>query len=359
MYDIDFFKNSNHLKNKITNHKLTESDCGDIIAELDQQRSQKPKIYNIETTNYCNMKCVMCPRTMYMTRKNIWINDLMFEKLTDNIQKYSDKDLNQFFDWVEKDYKQPMTEMSENGFYFSIVSNHLVLHGFGEPFLDKNLIKRIETCTAKNIPTYFSCTPATMTLEKAEKAMMAGLGVLKFSLDALDEKKIKKIRGKRANFEESIEKILHLLEFKKKNNLKTILVPCMIDLSMDSTDTKMHKEFLEFWKDKEVFSYIKSQDNRWLYENNKELKSKSHYSKQYCEYPWLSLSVMADGNVVPCTQISNNELVLGNINESSLEEIWNGKKYKELREMHVTGKFPKNHKCNNHCDMKKLYQYLK
>ena len=117
--------------------------------------------------------------------------------------------------------------------------------------------------------------------------------------------------------------------------------------------------FLEFWKDKEVFSYIKSQDNRWLYENDKDLKSKSHYSKQYCEYPWLSLSVMADGNVVPCTQISNSELVLGNINESSLEEIWNGKKYKELREMHVTGKFPKNHKCNNHCDMKKLYQYLK
>ena len=115
-----------------------------------------------------------------MLFKNCIELNSLFEKLTDNIQKYSDKDLNNFFDWVESDYKQSMTEMSENGFYFSIVSNHLVLHGFGEPFLDKNLIKRIETCTAKNIPTYFSCTPATMTLEKAEKAMMAGLGVLKF-----------------------------------------------------------------------------------------------------------------------------------------------------------------------------------
>ena len=34
-----------------------------------------------------------------------------------------------------------------------------------------------------------------------------------------------------------------------------------------------------------------------------------------------SLTVMADGNVVPCTQISNNEIVLGNINENSLEEF--------------------------------------
>ena len=359
MYDINFFEKSNNLKKKITGNLLNENDCKDIIAELDTQRSKKPKIYNIETTNYCNMKCVMCPRTIYMTRKNIWINDDMFEKLTDNIKKYSDKDLNHFFDWIENDYKQSIKEVSENGFYFSVVSNHLVLHGFGEPFLDKNLIKRINTCTKKNIPTYFSCTPATMTLEKAEKAMLAGLGVLKFSLDALDEKKIQKIRGKRANFKESIDKIMHLIEFKEKNNLKTLLVPCMIDLSMEDTDVEMHKEFLSFWKNKDVFAYIKSQDNRWLYENNKELKSKSHYSKQYCEYPWLSLSVMADGNVVPCTQISNSELVLGNINESTLEEIWNGKKYKELREMHVTGNFPKEHKCNNHCDMKKLYQYLK
>ena len=88
------------------------------------------------------------------------------------------------------------------------------------------------------------------------------------------------------------------------------------------------------------------------------LKNKSHYSKQYCEFPWLSVSIMADGNVVPCTQISNHELVLGNINKNTLEEIWNGKKYQELRRMHISGKFPKGHKCNEKCDMKKIYQYL-
>ena len=50
---------------------------------------------------------------------------------------------------------------------------------------------------------------------------------------------------------------------------------------------------------------------------------------------------MADGNVVPCTQISNNELVLGNVNNNTLEEIWNSKEYEEFRKMHVTGNFPK------------------
>ena len=33
-------------------------------------------------------------------------------------------------------------EISENGFYFSVVSRCLILHGYGEPFLDKYLIKK-------------------------------------------------------------------------------------------------------------------------------------------------------------------------------------------------------------------------
>ena len=40
-------------------------------------------------------------------------------------------------------------EISENGFYFSVVSKCLVLHGYGEPFLDKYLIKRLKLCNEK------------------------------------------------------------------------------------------------------------------------------------------------------------------------------------------------------------------
>ena len=358
MYDIDFFKNTDNLKNKITKGFPKSSDCDNIDIELETLRKKFPYIYNIETTNYCNMKCVMCPRTQFMTRKNIWIDDKLFEKIISNVKTHDQKSLEYFWHWVENDFDQKVSEVSENGFYFSVISRHLVLHGFGEPFLDKKLIQRIELCKKKKIPTYFSCTPATMTVEKAEKAMEAGLGVLKFSLDAMDEKKIKKIRGKKADFADSIEKILKVIDIKKKKNFKTLLVPCMIDLAAGPNDTDMHKRFLEFWSDKEVFAYVKCQDNRWLYENDKDLKSTSHYSKQYCEFPWLSVSIMADGNVVPCTQISNHELVLGNINHNTLEEIWNGKKYQELRRMHISGKFPKGHKCNEKCDMKKIYQYL-
>lgn len=359
MYDINFFKKSYPLKKNITEGRLSYEEKQNIEKELEKLRSKDPTIFNIETTNYCNMKCVFCARTIYMERKNIWIDDELFEKMLDHVVVHDQKNLNDFWSWLKNDANFDPDDVSENGFYFSVVSRCLILHGYGEPFLDKYLIKRLNSCKKRGIPTYFSCTPATMTIEKAEKAMEAGLTVLKFSLDAMDEEKIKSIRGKRATYNESIEKIHKLLEIKKKRGFKTILVPCMIAINNDEQDKKMHQNFMDFWKDKDVFAYVKSQDNRWLFEQEKKLENNSHYAKQYCEYPWTSSTIMAEGNVVPCTQISNNEIVLGNVNKNSLKEIWNGKNYQDLRKMHVTGNFPKGHKCLEKCDQVKLFEYLK
>ena len=119
MYDINFFRNSNNLKSKITQSSLSANDSGDIVAELEILRSKKPYIYNIETTNYCNMKCVMCPRTQFMTRKNIWIDDDLFDKMTDKVKIHDQKSLEEFWTWLESGYKQSVSEVSENGFYFS------------------------------------------------------------------------------------------------------------------------------------------------------------------------------------------------------------------------------------------------
>lgn len=359
MYDINFFKESFKLKKKIVSKVLTFNDLKSIESELELLRNKKPTIFNIETTNYCNMKCVMCPRTIYMERKNIWIDDDLFDQMLNSIKTHSQNDLDTFWKWLKDEANFDHSEVSENGFYFNIVSKCLILHGYGEPFLDKYLIKRLLACKKRNIPTYFSCTPATMTVEKAELAMEAGLSVLKFSLDAMDDEEIKKIRGNRADYSESIQKINKIIDIKKQRGFETLLVPCMIALGNTEEDKKKHQRFLNFWKEKDVFAYIKSQDNRWHFENDKDLSNQSHYAKQYCEYPWTSTTVMAEGNVVPCTQISNNEIVLGNVKNKSLEDIWNGQEYQEFRKMHISGNFPKGHKCLEKCDQVKLFEYLK
>jgi hypothetical protein len=59
----------------------------------------------------------------------------------------------------------------------------------------------------------------------------------------------------------------------------------MIALSDAQENREMHNQFMGLWKRKDVFAYIKSQDNRWLYEEDEEMENRSHYGAQYYEYP--------------------------------------------------------------------------
>ena len=82
--------------------------------------------------------------------KNIWINDELFEKMLDHVVVHDQKkNLNDFWNWLKDDANFDPNDVSENGFYFSVVSRCLILHGYGEPFLDKFLIKRLNSCKKK------------------------------------------------------------------------------------------------------------------------------------------------------------------------------------------------------------------
>lgn len=359
MYDIEFFQQAHGVKEDIVSGKLGAKDAEYIIKSFDDIRARKPFVFNIETTNYCNMTCVMCPRTSLMTRKNIWIDDDIFMKALAEVRSQPAEKFEAFLDFVKSKYHLSNDSRDENAFYFRVVSRCLILHGYGEPLLDKNIVARVRACTERGIPTYFSCVPANITVERAEELMQAGLTVLKFSMDGLDDELQKQVRGPRNNFEKSYRTILDVLKLKAERNYPTQIVPTMIALSDDPEARDMHEKFRALWERYDVFAYVKSQDNRWYYEGDPAIQNRSHYHQQYCEYPWTSLTVMADGSVVPCTQDYDTELRLGNIHENSLEDIWNGEEYRRLREWHVNGSFPKGHKCSERCDQKKLCGYLK
>jgi len=67
MFDINFYMKAFALSQQMLAGKKFESEY--IIEQFEQFRSKDPVVYNIETTNACNMKCQMCPRTTRMTRK--------------------------------------------------------------------------------------------------------------------------------------------------------------------------------------------------------------------------------------------------------------------------------------------------
>ena len=83
MFDIDFYMKVNDIRKKIYNGERFEKNY--LLDKFEEYRSKKPIIYNIETTNACNMKCKMCPRTTMMTRKVKTMGKDTFIHLIDQI----------------------------------------------------------------------------------------------------------------------------------------------------------------------------------------------------------------------------------------------------------------------------------
>lgn len=358
MYDINFLHKTNTIKKDLMNGDLTSKDIISLEKQFENLRSKNPHVFNIETTNHCNMTCLMCPRTSLMTRQVSWIDDETFENVLDQMTPHNQDNLEEFWDHIKTEYGITFDEHSENAFYFYVVSRCVILHGYGEPLVDKNIVNRVQACTDRNIPTYFSCVPANLSVERAESVMKAGLTVMKLSIDALDDVNAKRIRGRYNNFDKAYQTVLDVIKMKEEKGYKTLIVPTMIELNSGEDNKEMQQQFIDMWKGLDVFAYVKSQDNRWYYEEDEELENKSHYAQQYCEYPWSSMTVMANGDVVPCTQDYDCEMKLGNVKDQSLDEIWNGEKYNLLREWHLKGNFPKNFKCVGRCDQTKLYQVI-
>jgi len=358
MYDIRFFKDCENLKKKIVSGAINLSK-EEVFEEFERLRSKRPLVFNVETTNICNMRCQMCPRTTLMSRELEHMRPELFEKIIKQVTPYEQADLNNFWNHIVDTYDISPSERSENAFYFYTISQSVILHGYGEPLLDPHLLDRIKICAKYKVPTYFSCVPANINVEKIAELMKAGAGVIKFSMDALDDESAREIRGKQNNFTEAYDKICKLIEVKQKNpSIKTKIVVTMIALSETKEAKKLHEDFMKLWADKPVYAYVKSQDNRWYYEDDQEMECKSHYEQQYCEFPFTSLSIMVDGSVVPCTQDYDTEMSFGNANEQSLDKIWNSEAYKKFRWGHISGEFDTDVKCVNRCDQKLVIDRL-
>jgi len=64
-------------------------------------------------------------------------------------------------------------------------------------------------------------------------------------------------------------------------------------------------------------------------ENQTDCKQDMHSNPELpCQLPWTSVSINEQGDVMPCCATS---VVMGNLNDKSFQEIWNGRRYKKLR----------------------------
>lgn len=352
MLDINFYMKFDEIEEKIRKNELVKKE--EICNELEKIRSNNPVVYNIETTNRCNMKCKMCPRTTMMTRKLEDIDRETFINVVDQIKPHSDADWNRWKGYCEKKYHiKESDEPSENHFFLYIISKVIQLHGYGDPLLDKNMAEYIRILKDRGLYSYFSCNPANINLELTYKMLDSGLDYIKYSIESVDDNIHKQIRGEASNFTASYEKIKKVLEYKHTNRLDTTIVITMLDLNR-TNQKEDYDKLLKAFEGLDVYIYLKSEDCQWYRKDFHGTKS-IHWS-EVCKHPWMTMTIKSNGDATMCMEDFNNEIVFGNVHEQSLKEIWDGNKYESFRKAHLD--VAKGIKCNEQCDMKLLGECL-
>lgn len=342
MIDISWYMATASLKRKVMDGALIKAD--NLYDAFEQARSRNPVVFNIETTNACNMRCPFCPRTTKMTRPVKTMHPEVFARVVEQMIPHSDELWERWCRFAFLEYGVDYEEQSENAFFLYILPRVVVLHGYGDPLLDKHIPDYVGMLTERGIPSYFSCNPSNIDILKLDEVMWRGLDYIKFSIDSTSES----VRG-RDSFERDFANIMQVLHKRDANKYKTQVIITMIDTGRQEFDN-----LKQLFKGSDVYIYQKSLDQAWML--GRDAPKSIHWSEP-CQFPWSSLSVNSSGQVVPCGEDYDADMVLGEVTKDSLYDIWNSDRYELFRWTHLIA--PPGSRCIDSCDMWVYGKWLK
>lgn len=252
---------------------------------------QIPELYQLEVTNFCNLKCSFCSRDNFP-------RPLGFLNL-DLAKKISERDL--------------------DGSYF------VEFQMSGEPLLHAGVTTIIDYFKGKVIT---GLSTNGHLIDKRLDAVCK-LDYMTISVDSFLDYENLRIGG---NSEHLISNIELLLKHRPSSLCIDLQV---IELGGErfKTDWKKSLDNLkEFVYNRKWDVNIRTVPDCFLGTRD---GMKIDF-KELCLNPWLSVSVQWDGDVVPCCFAFGKDIVYGNLNEDTLYNIWNNSEVrKQLQEQHL------------------------
>jgi len=289
----------------------------------------------VEPTNRCNLKCAICSRnTNSRVMGNMKIE--LFKDIVDQLR----------------------------------VLNPLVItmHLSGEPLLHPSLPEMIEIATKNGIGTTLSTNGMLLTEDLSKALIDAGL--LSLRIDFSPNKEKFEFARKGSDWKKIYQNINSLLKLKKNEELQFPVIKIQnIRFSEGEEPEKKEMSALKaLFKDNPADEYFHFQTHSWGGEFATNLKKNSLYKlsvrqNKYkpCSHLWNSFVITYEGKVVPCCRDLNNELILGDVKDNKIIDIWQSPEYVELRKLHVQKKISDIklcRDCSKPYENPRLYYYL-
>ena len=208
---------------------------------------------------------------------------------------------------------------------------------FGEPLMHNRLgefIRYANEHTKSRIQ--ISTNAALLTYEKAVELLDSGLDRINIDIDGFTKDTFEKVR-KNLDFDRVVENTEKFIELKKKLN-KHIFTTVSI-INMDETSGEI-AEFKRYWKPR-VDRVHDVKYNTWtgsVEDRNESINNSKRFNCP-CKMLWDQMVILQDGKVALCCLDYDGKVIVGDMKNESILNIWNGKILNNLRQKQIKLKF--------------------
>lgn len=257
----------------------------------------KPAYIVIELTNHCNLKCVMCPQPR-QTRTAGFMSLELFKSIIDQVKDFAEV---------------------------------IDLDLFGEILLHPKFDEFIRYGKSQGLKMMVSTNIMLLNEKNSKRLIDSGLDFITLSLDGAKKETFESIRLG-GDFDRCVTNIERFLELNQNKVFTTIQT-----INMKQTQNEV-LEFVDKFKDHKadivrVIPYTSHDPTK------RDLNCDFNYkdSNNHCAFLWRTLVVTWNGKIVPCCQDWDDNIVLGDISNSLVKDIWNGHEMVKMRRDHLKG----------------------
>jgi radical SAM protein with 4Fe4S-binding SPASM domain len=269
-----------------------------------------PKTVQFETHSACNAACIFCPySTTYQTQPKGFMDDALFNKIVDELSRHKVRRISPYLN--------------------------------NEPFLDRGLVGKLALIKEKIPDSKIVITTNGSKLDdKTIEALIASksLRALYISFQGIEKGPYEETMRGSLVFEETMKNVENLIEKWKAAGGENLF---KIYVTMVATNKIDPLKATEFWKNKGIRSKWTPLENRGgNIEEAKKLTPKEAKLTRYvnCTRLYKQAYILFNGDMVLCCTDYERKVVLGNVGETSIEEVWNSKKARTIRRLFWEGR---------------------
>lgn len=278
-----------------------------------EKGSFKPDRFYIESTNVCNLDCIMCPIGLHVdTRKKGFMEWDLYKSIVDEIKGFA---------------------------------TTCTLHAWGEPLLHPRIFDMIAYAHEAGLWTETSTNLTKLDEDAADKIIDAGLSQIYLSLDGVTKETYEKVRRK-ADFENSVQNVEHFLSRIQERNANIVTnlqiirlketheeVQKFVDRWGDSTATRISIKELDTWGDQ-----VERISELAVTKQDLEVARAVNQQRRPCGNLWYHCHIHWDGTIVSCSRDYDATYPMENVKDGVIK-AWHGDRMQAIRRMHVEGDF--------------------